>query len=74
MVVLLRDESAIELDQLANQLGEGLTINSRQGNTRRGLVQALHVLVGPEQTNLTLAIFVCLHTFEAFKGIVEYAS
>jgi len=67
----LGNESAVQFHKFPNQLGESFTVNSRQSNPRRGLVQTFHVLVRTEQPNLTIAVLVGLHSFEAFERIME---
>lgn len=68
-----RDEPLVRLDQLADQLDERITIEGGQGDSGRRLVQALHILVWPEEAYLSLRVLVCLHALKASKCVVEDA-
>ena len=70
---LLWDEALVQLYKLANKLDQSIWIECGKCNARRRFVQALHVLVRPEQPDVPALVLVRLHSLKALKRIVEDA-
>lgn len=68
-----RNKPLIHLYQLPNQIHQRITVERRQGNSSGRLVESLHVLVWSEQADLSIAVLVGFHSFEAGEGIMEDA-
>jgi hypothetical protein len=69
----LRNEAFIHLDELPNESNERFTVEGWQRYTRRRLVEAAHVLVRAEKSDLPFRVFVRLHALECGEGVVEDA-
>jgi hypothetical protein len=59
---------------LRDKINHCLLVKVGQSDASGGSVQAGHVSVGTEETDVALLVLVCLHAFEALKGVVEDTS
>src|SRR5690242_14777805 len=69
---VLGDKAGILLDELANEVDHGIGVKVRQCNACRGTVQASHVPVRPEQSDVAALVLVRLHALEALERVMEH--
>eukprot|EP00128_Syssomonas_multiformis_P010700 Colp12_sorted_trinity150504_noHs@23157 len=72
VTTLVRNPAFLNLEKLVNALQELLLVKGRQGQTSGRVVQAIHVLIRAEHTDLAILVLVGLHTLENFDAIVEH--
>ncbi|KAK1848521.1 hypothetical protein CCHR01_08850 [Colletotrichum chrysophilum] len=70
---LIRDEVLLEVGELGDELDHGGGLEGGQSDTGGRLVEAGHVLVRAEESDLTALILVSLHALETLESVVEDA-